>query len=138
MDLPARITALSDIAAVSLCEQLASELLQQRGIVLTEGASLVPPTVTGGVDLAALCAELDDTYHTKLPPDVSVRLAREMLLAAADDPTTAPVLTALLEARRDTLQFALEVLALGAALSMVILSATVTVDKGRVGKKALT
>ena len=68
----------------------------------------------------------------------SVPLARSLLAAAADDLALAPVLARVLDDHRDTKQFALEALSIGAAIAMVILAATTTFEKGRLGKTEVT
>ena len=65
-------------------------------------------------------------------------LARSMLGVAAASPALAPTLKAVLDVHSDTKQFVLETLALGAAVSMVILAATITVENGHVGKAELS
>jgi hypothetical protein len=138
MDLATRIAALSDLAAVAVCEELAAALLARRGVSLDTATAALPPELAADPDLKAMRAELDDRYHAALPPDVSVPLARSILEAAAANPALAPTLAVVLDTHRDTKQFALEALALGAAVSMVILTATTTVEHGRIGKVALS
>jgi hypothetical protein len=138
MDLVTRVAALSDLVAVDVCQRLAADLLRRPGPSLEEAAAALPAAFTADVDFPRMFADLDESYYTKLPPDLSVRLAREILANAATDPALAATLAPVLDAYRDTRQFAVEVLALGAAFSMVILSATVTYEDGKAGKKALT
>jgi hypothetical protein len=138
MDLATRVAALSDLVAVDVCQRLAADLLRRPGPSLEEAAAALPPAFTADVDFRRMFADLDESYHTKLPPGLSVRLAREILANAATDPALAATLAPVLDAYRDTRQFAVEVLALGAAFSMVILSATVTYEDGKAAKKVLT
>ena len=137
MNFPARVAGLSDLAAVAICQELAAALLTRPGVSIDAAVAALPPALAADNDLATLRANLDDRYYTALPPKVSVALARSMLDVAAANPELAPTLDAVLEAHRDTKQFALEVLALGAAVSMVILAATTTYKDGRVGKTVL-
>jgi hypothetical protein len=137
MDLGPRIAALSDLAAVTVCQELAAALLTRSGFSLDAAAGALPPELATNPELIALRTGLDERYHTALTPEVSVPLARSMLEVAAADPELAPTLEVVLDAHRDTKQFVLEVLALGAAVSMVIIAATTTVEHGQVGKKVL-
>jgi len=54
------------------------------------------------------------------------------------DAALALVLAQVLDSHRDTKQFALEVLSIGVAISLVTVSVTITIENGRLGKKALT
>ena len=136
MMLGERVAALSDLAAVAVCEELATTLLARPDVALDHVE--LPALLTSDADFATMRAGLDRHYYMALPPDVSVPLARSLLAAAADDLVLAPVLARVMDDHRDTKQFALEVLSVGAAISMVILAATTTREKGRIGKKALT
>jgi hypothetical protein len=136
MILGERVAALSDLAAVAVCEELATALLARTDVALEDVE--LPALLTSDEDFATLRAGLDRHYYMALPPDVSVPLARSLLAAAADDLVLAPVLTRVLDDHRDTKQFVLEVLSIGAAISMVILAATTTYENGRLGKKELT
>ncbi|TSD82899.1 hypothetical protein FFK22_040650 [Mycobacterium sp. KBS0706] len=138
MDLRKNVAALSDLAAVAICEELAAALLAQPDVSLDAAVAALPPMLAGDPDLAALHAGLEERYHFALPPEISVPLARSLLDAAAGDPALAPALAAVLDAHRDTKQFVLEVLALGAAVSMVIFAATTSYKDGRIEKKVLT
>jgi hypothetical protein len=136
MILGERVAALSDLAAVAVCEELATTLLARPDVALDDVE--LPALLASDEDFAALRAGLDRHYYMALPPDVSVPLARSLLAAAADDLALAPVLTRVLDDHRDTKQFVLEVLSIGAAISMVILAATTTYENGRFVKKELT
>jgi hypothetical protein len=136
MILGEQVAALSDLAAVAVCEELATALLARADVALDHVE--LPPLLTSDADFATLRAGLDRHYYMALPPDVSVPLARSLLAAAADDLALAPVVARVLDDHRDTKQFALEVLSVGAAISMVILAATITSENGRFGKKTLT
>ncbi|HYI47449.1 MAG TPA: hypothetical protein VEX35_03190 [Allosphingosinicella sp.] len=138
MELADRIAALSDFAAVAACQDLATALAARSGVALADAVDELPPELIGRFDPSALKEGLDMGYDIALPPEVSVQLARAMLLAAAEDETTAPVLAKVLDESSDTRQFALEVLAIGAALSMVIFSATSSYGKDGFGKAALS
>ena len=138
MELPERLAALSDFAAVAACQDLADALAKRRGAALLDDADTLGAALPRTADAAALKAGLLENYHLSLPPEVSIELARAMLAAAAAEPELAPLLEQLLDENRDTRQFALEVLALGAAISMVIVSATTTRDKDGFGKQALS
>lgn len=138
MELAERVAALSDLAAVVACQDLAAALAAQSEVSLIDAVDRLPPELSDQVDTQELKEDLDEHYHVALPPDVSIRLARSMLEAAAEEPAIAPTLARVLDETQDTKQFALEVLALGAAISMVIFSSTTTKDKEGWGKRALS
>jgi hypothetical protein len=138
MQLSERVAALSDFAAVVACQDLAAALAARSEVPLFDAVEQLPPEVAAQVDPETLKADLDERYHVTLPPDVSVRLARSMLAAAAEEPALAPTLSKVLDETQDTKQFALEVLALGAAISMVIAASTTTKGKDGWGKQALS
>jgi hypothetical protein len=136
MTLGERVAALSDLAAVAVCEEMAAALLARPNVALHDAE--LPTLLADDADFALLRAGLDQHYYTALPPGVSVPLARSLLAIAAEDAALEPALAQVLDSHRDTKQFALEVLSIGAAISLVILSATTTIENGRLGKKALT
>lgn len=139
MDLDARIDKLSDFAAVAVCGRLAEALLADPRFSVEDAIGRLPPEVGAGTDAAALGKGLDDEkYHLALPREVAVPLARSVLHAAAKSPELAPALEAALDDGADTKQFAVEVLALGAAISMVIFASTTTVADGKLGKTSLS
>ena len=138
MELAERVARLSDFQAVVACQDLAAALAAQSEVSLIDAVDQLPAELSSEVDPQALKDDLDGRYHVTLPPDVSVRLARSMLAAAAEDDSTAPVLARVLDETKDTKQFALEVLALGAAISMVIAASTTTKGKEGWGKQALS
>lgn len=138
MELAARVAALSDFSAVVACQDLAAALAARSEAPLADGVDQLPAELGLQIDAQALKENLDERYHVALPPDVSISLARAMLAFAAEDPALAPTLVKVLDETRDTKQFALEVLALGAAISMVIAAATTTKGKDGWGKKALS
>jgi hypothetical protein len=104
MDLTTRVAALSDLVVVDVCQRLAADLLRRPGPSLEEAAAALPPAFTDDADFRRMLADLDESYHTKLPPGLSVRLAREILANAAIDPALAATLAAVLDAYRDTRQ----------------------------------
>jgi len=138
MDLSERVAALSDFQAVVACQDLAAALAARSEVSLIDAVDQLPPELSGQVDPQLLKEDLDERYHVTLPPEVSVRLARSMLTTAAEEPNLAPILAKVLDDTQDTKQFALEVLALGAAISMVITASTTTKGKDGWGKQALS
>lgn len=137
MTLARRVGALSDFEAVAACADFAAALAERRGLALLDDVDALSEIV-GEIDTETLKANLDEHYHVGLPPDVSVELARAILAAAAADPQLAPMLEKQLEETRDTKQFALEVLAVGAAISMVIVAATTKRDRDGWAKETLS
>lgn len=138
MELTERIAALSDFAAVAACQDLATALEARSGVALADAVDDLPPELIGRFDPAALKEGLGAGYDIALPPEISVQLARTMLQLAAEDEATAPMLAKVLDESTDTRQFALEVLAIGAAISMVIFTATSSFGKGGFAKAALS
>jgi hypothetical protein len=138
MDLGDWVAGLSDLAAVDVCQQLVAAALRGPGASLEAAVDAVPPELAENPDFRELWDKFDDVSTMKLPPNVSIRLAREMLSSAAADPALSPTLEEVSRDYRDTKQFVLEVLAVGAAFSMVIFSATVTNESGKWVKKELS
>ena len=138
MELAERVAALSDFAAVVACQDLAAALAARPDVSVYDAADQLPPELSDQIDPETLKTALDEHYHVALPPEVSIELARTMLAVAAADPDLAPSLARVLDETQDTKQFALEVLALGAAISMVIATATSKKDKHGWSKEALT
>ena len=138
MELADRVAALSDFAAVAVCGELAAALAASSSMALTDAVDGLPAELVGDLDPQAIREGLDRRYQIAMPPEVSIPLARAMLGAAAEDEAIAPVLARVLDETRDTKQFALEVLALGAALSMVIVAATSSYGKDGFGKAVLS
>jgi hypothetical protein len=132
MELAERLRGLSDLAAVDVCEQLAAAMIADVAVPDVLGEPLLAP------DSAALGETLAERYHEALPPTLSVELARSMLDIAAHDAAMAPRLAEVLDNRQDTKQFALEVLSIGAAISMVIIAANSTFGPNGYGKEALS
>jgi hypothetical protein len=138
MELAERVAGLSDFQAVVACEDLAAALAARSEVPLADVVDQMPSELRSEIDPQALKEDLDERYHVALPPEVSIRLARAMLAVAAEDPVMAPLLVKVLDETQDTKQFALSVLAVGAAISMVITASTTTKGKDGWGKQALS
>jgi hypothetical protein len=107
---------------VDVCERFTQEVI---GATQLGGAvAAIPPQLGDDPRFRALWAEFPERYYTKLPPDLSEALAREMLSHVAADAALAPALRRFAESYRDEDQAAMQILAVGAAVSMIIMVAT--------------
>jgi hypothetical protein len=107
---------------VDVCDRFARSLTS--GASLDRSVAGLPAVLRQDPAFQALWANFGAEYHTKLDPLTSVALCGGMLRAAAADPALRPALADFARGYRDEEQAVLEILALGAAISMIIVVAT--------------
>jgi hypothetical protein len=134
MDLRAWVESLPDITVVDVCEKLVDFLNEHVVDDIDTLVASAPPELRREPAFAAALARARADYQRRLPPAESVAIARSLLTAVADTPSLAPVLATVAKDYRDERMFALEVLAIGAAVSMVIFAATIRVERSPDGK----
>ena len=125
MDLQAWIDSLPDVAVVNVFDDLVQALTDQLSIDVETLIASTPAELAREPAFKSAIEQAKTNYHVRLSPAASVAIARDMLSAIADSPM-APVLATVAQGYRDKQQFALEVLALGAAVSMVLMTCTLT------------
>jgi hypothetical protein len=132
-----RLRALKPIQQVALCQAIVARLYRDSEAV-QEAAQALDPALRDDPAFARLAAEAAGDPSAKLGAELSGHVAETFLLAAASDPDLSPLLGAELDAFRDEKQFVETALALGLAISMIIVAATtrvkysdgkVTIDK---------
>ena len=117
--------SLPDVAVVDVCEKLVDFLNEHVADDIDALVACAPPELRREPAFAAALARARTDYQRRLPPAELVVIARSLLGAVADSSRLAPALAAVAEDYRDERQFVLEVLAIGAAVSMVIFAATI-------------
>ena len=137
MQLGTWIDALPEKTVVDVCERFSSQIAGASEVELDAAVAGLPPELREDAEFIRLWDHFADEYYTKLPPALSVPLARDMLHMAAASPALASALAAFARDYRDEDQFALEVLAIGAAISMVIITATTSAEM-RIGEVTVT
>jgi len=106
-----------------VCETLAAEALSLPELSLDAAIANLPLELGKDATLQQMLDRFDAAYSAKLPPRVSPQLARDILNATTQNPALSPLLAKVAHEYKDTKQFVLEVLSVGAALSMIIVSA---------------
>jgi hypothetical protein len=134
VDLRAWVESLPDIAVIGVCGELVQLLNDHVTDDLDTLVAAAPVELSREPAFAAALARAQADYQMRLPPAESVAVARTLLSAVADSATLAPALAAVAKDYRDKRQFALEVLAFGVAVSMVIFVATTRVERSPDGK----
>jgi len=135
-----RIHKLDDFQAVHALAHIRDVLFEGMDSSLDDVLKAVPPDVAALPEFQQLLAAMETADSASLPSADSVRIARGTLELLADREEWAPILETALGSFRDNKAFALEILAIGTAISMIIMAATTTFKfKGKgyeVGKGA--
>jgi hypothetical protein len=118
-----RLKALTPIQQVALCQAILSRLTADPE-ALPAASQALDPAVRDNPSFLALAAEANTDPAIGLEKAVSAAVAKTFLLAAAADPDFSPLVASELAAFRDEQQLVVETLALGAAVSMIIIAAT--------------
>jgi hypothetical protein len=118
-----RLEALAPIQQVTLCQAILARLTANPGVIRAASQTL-DPEVRDNPLFLALAAEASADPAIALDRAASAAIAKTFLLAAAADPDFSPLVASELVEFRDEKQLVLETLALGAAVSMIIIAAT--------------
>jgi hypothetical protein len=118
-----RLEALAPIQQVALCQAILARLTMNPETIRTAFQSL-DPAVRDNATFLKLAAEASADPAIALDTGSSAAIAKTFLLAAAADPDLSPIVASELAEFRDEKLFVLETLALGAAVSMIIIAAT--------------
>ena len=91
------------------------------------------PEIRENESFQKLLAGFAEHYHDKIEGEPAQRIAASFLIIAAEDPALRPALSDFLASYEDTTQFTgLEILAAGAAISMILIAATTSFE-GKIG-----
>jgi hypothetical protein len=118
-----RLTALTPIQQVALCQTLLARLTANPEVIHVASDALAP-AVRDDPSFKALAAEASADPASSLDEAASAAVAKTFLIAAAADPDFSPLVASELAEFRDEKQFVVEALALSAAISMIIIVAT--------------
>ena len=118
-----RLEVLAPIQQVALCQAILARLTANPEAIRAASQAL-DPGVRDNPSFLALAAEASTDPAIALDKAASAAMAKTFLLAAATDPDFSPLAASELAEFRDEKQFVVEVLALGAAVSMIIIAAS--------------
>src|SRR5689334_12461699 len=119
-ELVKRLEALSPIQQVTLCQAILARLTADPEAMRAASQAL-DPAVRDNPAFSALTQEASTDPAVALDRAASAAVAKTFLLAAAADPNFSPLVGSELAEFRDEKQLVLEVLALGAAVSLIII-----------------
>jgi hypothetical protein len=122
-ELLTRLEALAPIQQVTLCQAILARLTADQEAMRAASRAL-DPAVRDNPAFSALAEEASADPAVTLDRAASVAVARTFLFVAAADPDFSPLVASELAEFRDEKQLVLETLALGAAVSMIIIAAT--------------
>src|SRR3954453_17949670 len=125
--LETRVRGLKPIQQISLGQAIVARLYKDSEAV-EQAAQALDPALRDDPAFTRLAAEAAGDPSAKLDTELSGRVAETFLLAAARDPDLSPLLAAELDAFRDEKQFVETALAIGLAISMIIVAATTRIE----------
>lgn len=132
-ELVRRLETLDDFQAVRLLEYFSNQLLEGLETPYEEVKAGLPDDFREGGPVAVFETLSAVERSDRLTPEASVQAARALLRILAEDEALAPALQEAMDTYRDDKMMALEILAVGTAVSMVIVAATSSFE-GKIGK----
>ena len=131
-----QLEALAPIQQVALCQAILARLMASPEAIHAASEAL-DPDIRDNPSFLALAAEARTNPTIALDKAASAEAAKTFLLAAAADPDFSPLVASELAEFRDEKQFVVEVLTLGAAVSMIIIAATTRFEYVKGGFKII-